>query len=598
MVARSRLRSELLRRTSGALLSCWQRLVRPVNLSALNPQEQAELVQRLEARQQYQAASIEERERLIRKAQLESSFAQFFREAWPLLEPGKALDWSWHYELIAEYLEIVYRREIRRLIINVPPRTAKSTEATICWPAWCWARNQALRFLTGSYSKDLSVEHSVKRRGLIDSNWFRQFWPITFAEDTNRRDQYRNASQGEMIATSVGATGTGRGGDILLLDDGLSADQAKSEAERKTAHGWFMDTFRTRLNDPAIGAIVVIEQRTHEEDLTGWLLKNEPGQWTHLRIPLEAEEREVWKFPISGRVIERQLGDVLQPSRFTPEVMASRKIHARTYATQDQQRPAPDGGVIFRREWWKYYKTPPAKFDRVITSWDFAVEGKADSDFNVGICLGQVGADIYLLDMVRARIPFPEQKRALKSFSVKHPEARRHYVEKKANGPAVMASLAKEVSGLIAVDPQGSKEQRAEAASGDVEAGNVWLPEDAPWILDFVEECTIFPNGANDDQVDAVSQGINELRKARNAWLDMYGQQNAEREAQRASEERKFNPPPKPAAREWSNPIRVLAMGIAADPDQSELADWIAFCEEQGDATRAQFAREFVKGER
>ena len=484
-----------------------------MNLSALSPEEQAELIQRLEARQKYQAASDEERARLTRKAQLEGDFASFFRESWSLLEPGKQLDWSWHYELIAEYLELVYRREIRRLIINVPPRTAKSTEATIAWPASCWARNSQLRFLTASYSKNLSEEHSVKRRNLIQSDWYRQFWPIQFAEDTNRRDQYRNSQQGEMIATSVGATGTGRGGDILLLDDGLSADQAKSEAERKTAHGWFTDTFRTRLNDPATGAIVVIEQRTHEDDITGWLLKHEPGQWKHLCIPLEADKREIWKFPLSGRVVERQPGEVLQPKRFPPEVMTSRKVHARTFATQDQQRPAPDSGIIFKREWWKYYRTPPEEFDRVVTSWDFAVEGKADNDFNVGGCIGQIGANLYVLDVFRARIPFPEQRRALKSFAQKHPEARRHYVEKKANGPAVMASLAQEVSGLIPVEPQGSKEQRAEAASADVEAGNVFLPEDAPWVHDFVEEHTVFPNGANDDQVDMLSQVINALRK-------------------------------------------------------------------------------------
>lgn len=437
--------------------------------------------------------------------------AAFFRSSWGVLEPGKSLEWSWHYDMIGEHLEAVYLGQLRRVIINVPPRTAKSTFCTISFPAWCWTRNKALSFLTASYSSDLSSDHSVKRRRLMESAWYQSLWPVHFTRDTNRQDQYRNTGEGEMIATSVGASATGRGGDILILDDAMNAEEARSKAAQTKLHSWFPNVFRSRLNDPATGAIIVIEQRTNESDMTGWLLRNEPGQWTHIVVPTEAEERKEFPFPISKKIHTREIGDVLQPKRHTPEVIRTRKIHTRTWATQDQQRPAPDSGIVFMRKWWQYRKGLRARYDQIVTSWDFAVEGNADSDFNAGVCLGKAGADIDVIDVFAERLPFPQQQQALVNFRNKHPYATRHLVEKKANGSAIIASLRSKVGGLIAVEPQGSKLQRADASTPECEAGNVFLIE-AEWNHDFVEHMVVFPNGLNDDIVDAFSQGINWLR--------------------------------------------------------------------------------------
>ncbi len=571
-----------------------------MDLSRYSVDELAELVALLEKRREFEALTEEEQRTLEYKSHLESSPAAFFRAAWDVLEPGRPLSWSPHYDLIGEWLIKVWRREITRLIINVPPRTAKSTEGTICFPAWGWARDPRHRFLTASYSRDLSREHSSKRRNLIDSPWYKSLWPIAFADDTNRADQYRNDVQGEMIATSVGATGTGRGGDTLILDDGLSADQAASEAERKNAHAWFRDTFRTRLNDPSTGAIVVIEQRTHHEDITGWLLANEPGQWTHVVVPLVQDAKTDLEvlFPVSGRVWERKIGDVLQPERHTPEVVAAQMIHRRTFETQAQQRPSPEGGDICKREWWQFYRAVPDDFDQVLDSWDLTFKDAKDADFVAGFKVGVKGARRYFLDAIHGRMGFTASKDAVKRLRMREPMASRVLIEDKANGPAVIDSLQASVPGIIPVEPTGSKFARAVAATGDIEAGNCYLPDPEvypqhrAWVDTLIEEWAIFPNGANDDTVDGSGQAINYTRSAMSNVLDYYVQINEERKA--ASEPVKAPPAIKP--REWSEAVRNVRMGILPPGDipVEEVEDWINFCEEQGQHEQAQVARDVL----
>ena len=287
--------------------------------------------------------------------------------------------------MLCEYLALVKQRKVLRLIVNVPPRTAKSTIATICFPCWTWTSEPGHGFLCSSYSRELSTEHSVARRNLITSSWYQSLWGNRFklAADQNLKTQFDNDRRGQMISTSVGGTATGKGGDTLIVDDPLSADQALSDAERKTANEWFDGTLRTRLNDPGTGAIVVIMQRLHELDLTGFLLATEADQWTHIKIPLEAEGLERWTYPVSGTVHQRQLGDVLQSERFPPAVVARLRSRGLIYAGQYQQRPAPLEGNIIKRAQVRYYggvdpgtgestKSLPEQFDLEIISADCA----------------------------------------------------------------------------------------------------------------------------------------------------------------------------------------------------------------------------------
>ena len=188
---------------------------------------------------------------------------------------------------------------------------------------------------------------------------------------------------------------------------------------------------------------------------------------------------------------------------------------AYAYAGQYQQRPSPAQGGIIKRNWWQYYQQTPPRFDIVVESWDCAFKATAQADFVVGQVWGKVGANLYLLDQVRGRFSFTETQDAIRNLSAKWPQAHAKLVEDKANGPAVIDSMRNAVPGLIPVDPQGGKVVRAQAVSVDIEAGNVWLPDPTvnPWITDFVEECAAFPNGAHDDQVDAMTQAIVYLGK-------------------------------------------------------------------------------------
>jgi predicted phage terminase large subunit-like protein len=573
-----------------------------MDLSRYSDTELAEMVLLLERRQEFEQLSVGEQLHLERKAQLEASPAEFFYAAWNVLEPGRPLSRSWHYDLLGEYLLRVYQRKTTRLIINVPPRTAKSTFVTICFPAWVWARDQKHRFLTASYSSDLSREHSSKRRLLIESPWFRSFWPVEFSRDTNRADQYRNSENGEMIATSVGATGTGRGGDTLILDDGLGADQAASEAARKEAHRWFTDTFRSRLNNPATGAIVVVEQRTHHEDVTGWVITNEPGQWTHVSIPLvQDEKRDVEiEFPVSGRKMERKVGDVLQPDRHTPEVIASQRVHRRTFETQAQQRPSPEGGDICKREWWQFYKALPDEFDLVLDSWDLSFKDVKTADSVSGFKVGTKGAKRFFIACKHGRMGFTASCQAIQMLAGQTPHPSRILIEDKANGPAVIDSLKDKVPGILPVEPAGSKFARAVAATGDIEAGNCYLPDldvypqHREWVDSLIEQWAIFPNGPNDDDVDASDQAINYTRSGMASVFGFYQEQNAEAAAKvEAAKAPKIIIKP----RDWSESIRTVGMCVtpSAMPDEVELVQWAEFCEEQGQTERAQFARALLE---
>ena len=205
---------------------------------------------------------------------LANDLPSFAKQAWHVLQPGRQLVWSWHYDYLCEYLVLVKQRRLRRLIINVPPRTLKSTLITIIFPVWTWLTEPEHNFLMASYTLDLSSEHSLSRRALLQSQWFQGLWGDRFqlSGDCNRVEQFRNDRGGQMIATSVGGTVMGRGCDTAIVDDPVSPAQALSDAERTRANNWINSTLRTRLNDPATGAIILVMQRLHQLDPTGFLL--------------------------------------------------------------------------------------------------------------------------------------------------------------------------------------------------------------------------------------------------------------------------------------------------------------------------------------
>jgi predicted phage terminase large subunit-like protein len=477
---------------------------------------------------------------------LEKDFATFFREAWRVVEPDTPLIWSWHYDLIAEWLTMVTTGEFKRrypeklgLIFNVPPRSAKSTKITVAWPVWSWLPRPGMRFVCASYARSLSADHSIKRRHLIESDWFQSKWASKFqlAGDRNTTDHYDNDKTGFHIATAVGAKqGTGFGGDVLLGDDLINAEEAFSEATIKATNRWIDSTWATRRNNPATGVFVHVCQRLAPEDPTGHLLEDGAGDWVHVKIPMEAEADERWEFPLSGRIVERKKGSALQPERNTPEVLGALKKKSLVWACQYQQEPGPSTGILFQPKWWSYFQknTPLPSFDIVALSVDCTFKDLDSSDYVAIQKWGGIGARSYLLDSVMEKLDFVGTKAFIKSMVPAQkvgwhlqelPKATHVLIEGTANGPAVISALkAENYEGAVVIEitPDGGKMSRAYGAQGDAEAGNVYLPEDAPWLQRFIRVHKQFPAVINDDEVDAHTQFINWRRTNRHGVIEFY----------------------------------------------------------------------------
>jgi len=466
----------------------------------------------------------------------EKSLYEYIKQAWHVLEPGTEYLDNWHIPLISEHLEAVLSGDILRLVINIPPRYMKSLITSVMWPTWAWIIKPEMRWLFASYSSSLSIMHSVLRRHLIQSPWYQSRWKARYKLlwDQNQKTEFANSKLGMMIATSVGGTATGKGGNILVLDDPLNPMEALSDTQRESTNQWIRQTFTTRLNDKKKGAIVVIMQRLHEQDPTGMLL--EQG-YTHLKIQAEPTQRVVYSFPISGKELVREAGSMLWEEREGKAELAAQQVAlgSYAYAGQYQQEPAPLGGGILKRFWWRFWyptKSPPPapvmlrlengemftcpqvalpeRFDQALQSWDLAFKGTAGSSRVCGGVLARRGPNIYLLDLVADLMTFIGSIDAILKMSQKWPKVYQKLIEDKANGPAAIEMLRKRIAGIKEIEPHGDKVTRCAAVSPVVESGNVYLPHPSlmTWVDGFITEAAKFPNGSYKDQVDMLTQAL------------------------------------------------------------------------------------------
>jgi predicted phage terminase large subunit-like protein len=311
-----------------------------------------------------------------------------------------------------------------------------------------------------------------------------------------------------------------------IIDDPLkNAKEALSATIKRGHQDWYSSTFYTRAEPDA--PIMIVMTRWAEDDLAGWQLsqesEDEPECW-HI-VNFEAiKEEYAPKFPPNCTVEPdwRRPGEALCPERFDIAKLTKIKKRLGEYFWNAlyQQRPSPLEGSHFKRSWWQYYKVLPSDFDMVIQSWDCTFKDTNKSDFVVGQVWGKRGGQFYLIDQVRDRMDFPTTIAAIRALSAKYPNAGAKLVEDKANGPAVISSLEREIPGIIAIEPEGGKLVRAVAIAPFVEAGNVFLPDPsiASWVGDYVGEFSTFPNGANDDMCDSTSQAINWLASKVTYW--------------------------------------------------------------------------------
>jgi hypothetical protein len=291
------------------------------------------------------------------------SFYEFVCQGWHVLEPNTPFVDGIHVQAICLHLQAVNAGQIRDLIINVPPGHAKSLLVAVFWPAWVWIDRPHTRFLFASYSATLSVRDSLRCRRLIDSEWYQRRWGDRYqlSGDQNQKHRFENDRTGYRIATSVGGTATGERADIVVVDDPHSVDQAESDAERRTAVEWFNGTMCTRLNDLRTGHKIVIQQRLHENDVTGDILAK--GGFGHLCLPAEFEPERRCTTSIGWSDPRSKPGELLWPEKVTAAQLEALKISLGSYryAGQYQQRPSPADGGSFKQAWFRFWR--PADMD-------------------------------------------------------------------------------------------------------------------------------------------------------------------------------------------------------------------------------------------
>jgi predicted phage terminase large subunit-like protein len=448
-------------------------------------------------------------ERLL-QALLRNEFRAFLEKVFNTLTPGQRYLPGWYIDAIAWRLERVRRGEIRRLIINLPPRSLKSIATSVAFPAFVLGHDPTRRIICVSYSGDLAKKHSNDFRAVLEVPWYKSAFPGTRIGSKDSETEIELTARGFRMATSVGGTLTGRGGDMIIIDDPLKPDDAFSDVKRSAANQWFTNTLLSRLDDKRTGTIVVVMQRVHIDDLTGFLLE-QSDEWDVLSLPAIADCHSViptW----AGQTYIRQVGEALAPEREPLDVLEALKqqIGSDAFSAQYQQMPAPPGGAMVKRDWIIRYVDLPPPSERRLTlqSWDTASKGGPDNDWSV--CTTWIVTRQnrwYLVDVWRRRVDYPALKAAAQALA-KSWKARRVLVEDSGAGTSLVQELRGRVSGIIAVKPEGDKVSRMAVASAKFEAGEVLLPQRAAWLADLEAELFTFPGSRHDDQCDSISQAL------------------------------------------------------------------------------------------
>lgn len=471
----------------------------------------------------------------------EQSLAQYVRMMWPTIEPGTEILWNWHIDAIAEALGAVDAGQVLRLLITMPPRSMKSIMASVGWPTWRWIKRPESRWMFSSYSQSLSTSHSVDRRTIIESEWYRERWGDRFklTSDQNVKTEYRNDHQGRMIATSMDGTSTGKGvgaGGALVVDDAHDPKQAESDTQREATIMAFDRKLTTRLDNKKTGAIVIVGQRVNERDIAGHVLKQ--GGYTHLNLPAECEQRTIVSLS-GGRTITREVGDLLWPEREGPAEIAQAKVQLGPYgySSQYQQRPSPAGGARFKQEWFRYFEERNGIYalsgrdgntlksfrvdecDRFAMCDPAGAEKRSDNRpcYSV-IQLIDItpDADMLVVDQYRAQVSSPVLVDQACAFVRKH-DAPWIGVEQDGIGLGSISTLRRKGVTVRAIKCRGSKEARSETAEIRMSAGMVFFRKGAPWLFDFESELLSFPQSEFKDQVDTLSHAAIWVQKIRGA---------------------------------------------------------------------------------
>jgi predicted phage terminase large subunit-like protein len=460
-----------------------------------------------------------------------------------------------------------------RLIFTMPPQEGKSVRVSSWFVLWLLKRNPDLRIGIVSYSDRIARRWGRAVRNHIAAN---PDLGIAVSPDSRAANEWTIAGHdGGLITIGIAGSINGRPLDVLIIDDPLKGQkEADSEYYRETCKEFWRSSGSARLSEGAI--VVVITTRWHEDDLAGWLLAEDPGDWRYINIPALADHD-----PAKGETdpLGREPGEwMISARRRTVRGWLRRQKDAgvRAFTSLYQGRPSPGLGNVWLRTWWRRYSVPlwsqhptipgawwidPQEFDQLIMSWDMAFKDTKSSDYVVGQVWLRRGANAYLLDQVRKRLSFTDTLTAFTAMHERWPQAVAKLVEDKANGTAVIDTLKSKIPGIIPINPTESKYSRANAVSPLIQAGNVWLPDKTIALFDpeeLIEEGAAFPRAAHDDQVDATSQALARL-------LLRVGAGQASLDAMKKRAEAKGIAVPT-TARDWRKALETIR-GKAGTPD-------------------------------
>ncbi len=455
------------------------------------------------------------------------SLREYVRLAWPIVEPQTPFTPGWHIDAICEHLEAVTRGEIRNLVICIPPRHMKSLAVAVFWPTWVWTSQPSTRWLFASYAASLSIRDSLKCRRLIESPWYRQAFGDAFhlSEDQNLKSRFDNDRGGFRIATSVGGAITGEGGDFICVDDPHNIVESESDIVRQGALDWWDQVMSTRANDPRTSRRVIVMQRVHESDLAGHVARQ--GGWEVLRLPAEFDGART-RTSIGWEDPRKEDGELLWPARFGKKEVDDLKAQLGSYgaAGQLQQAPAPLGGGLFKRGWFRYFtrtdsairaaelEVPMESLTKFSTC-DLATSTRTSADYTVISTWGatrQQPQRLFLLDVVRRRLEGPDIVPHLRQALALWRPA---YIGVESVGfqLAIVQQAVREGHPVREIKVDKDKFSRAMAATPLMEQGRVWFPAGAPWLVEIERELLTFPRGDHDDFVDTLSAAVTQLRQ-------------------------------------------------------------------------------------
>lgn len=453
----------------------------------------------------------------------------FFRDiAWPALMPNTPFADNWHVHAICEHLQAVTDGEIQFLIINMPFRLLKSTIVSQAWPAWEWVRRPSLQYLTASYAKDVATRDAVNSRRIIESDQYQACFAKRFVmtSDQNVKTRYENNRRGMRVVTSTDAAGTGFGGNRVIIDDPISSLDANNEAARLSSIEWYKGTAATRLNNPKEDCMVLVHQRLHEQDLTGYILAEEGGQgWEQLVLPMRYSKKHFCTTKIGFKDPRTKEGELLHPERLPEDTVRTMESKLGAYHTsaQLQQRPTARGGVVFDSSWFVRYKVLPRIIRRIIYG-DTAQKTKEHNDYSVFELWGK-GDDgkIYLLDLIRGKWPAHELNKQAVAFWDKHQTYDELVgaplwglkIEDKTSGTGLIQYIANKGGIPVFAIPR-TKDKLTRAYDGQpyIEKGLVCIPSRAPWVSDYTTEFDRFTKDDthdHDDQIDPTLDAINDM---------------------------------------------------------------------------------------